>query len=868
MGARVGHAAWWLVLVLAAAAACSEDQPLPPAQRVVVAEGLLNPVGLAALADGRVLVAEEGTGDDDHSAGVSIIDAGRAVTRLVSGLPSGRDSGDLSGVPLVGVAPDGDTVYLANFGQGHLWTLSLAAAVTASAALGPADLEPAMRPLNRVRLVNPFDIAFDDVGVPVVTDASENGVARENADGTTRFVHRFDDLRDPQRASLAIDPVPTGLARVGAEYYVTLTGGCPYPEGAGRLVAVDLERGQRTVADGLDMPIDVAVGPDGTVWVLEFARFDPEASCFTGEGYLPGTGRLSRLADGGALEPVVEGLDFPGAVVPMPDGSLYVSEVFAGKVSRITFGEKPGAAPPLTASPLQWQFREVAATVGLDFRHGAFRTGVFPDPVAGMGGGLCWIDYNADGWLDLYLVNSHAAAEAGFWQGEGGLPRNALYRNEGGSFVDVTASSGTGLAMRGNGCLAADLDGDGDTDLYVTADGPNALLYNGGDGTFAEQARIAGVAAPEWSTAAVAGDLNGDGLLDLIVGSYIDLERKIDKPSGAFPQDYLGIADRLYLNRGDATFQEVTAEAGLLRDDRTLGALLSDFDLDGDLDLYLANDGQANRLYRNDSAAGSLGFRFVDVTEEAQVGDSGSGMGVAGGDYDGDGAFDLFVTNWEAELHALYRNATGDDLGFLYSTFRIGLAGLGSGTTGWGTGWGDFDHDTDLDLVVAAGRVPVTDLDSDPELVRLYGNLLAEGERGQFRDWTVVSGLEVVGPLLARGSALADFDNDGDLDMAINSIAGPAALLRNDHPAGAWLQVGFDRVRPGTVVAATLPDGSRLVREVHAGGSYLSSDDPRLHFGLGDHGLASRLEVRWPDGRRTILEDVAAGSVLRVAPPP
>jgi hypothetical protein len=275
--------------------------------------------------------------------------------------------------------------------------------------------------------------------------------------------------------------------------------------------------------------------------------------------------------------------------------------------------------------------------------------------------------------------------------------------------------------------------------------------------------------------------------------------------------------------------------------------LLSDFDLDGDLDLYIANDGQPNRLYRNDSSGGAL--TMTDVTGEAGVGDPGSGMGVAAGDYDGNGAFDILVTNWEAELNALYANQSqGSSINFGYMTQRIGLAGLGNNKTGWGVAWADVDQDTDLDMLIVHGRVPVTDLDSDPELVRLYANQSAEGKLGDFRDWTGVVGFDALGPLLARGSAVADFDNDGDLDVAIATIGGPMTLLENVAPPGNWIQIALMGSPPGSRVAVDLPDGTSLLRELYAGSSYLASEDPRLHFGLGDVTGTVTVTVTWPDG--------------------
>ena len=856
---RLGAA---VLLIAVIGGACGSDDAQAP---TVFAEGLINPVGLAALPTGGLLVAEEGTGENDDSAAVSMISNGR-VDRILTGLPSSRDSGDLSGVPMVGLSPDGTTVYTAHFGSEALLTFPLPSkkAVDAGIVFGIDDLERTMEPLNRVRMTNPFDITFAPDGSPVVADASENGVAMRTPDGKTSFIHRFGKLEEPGGGPLEIDAVPTGITRLDDEYLVTLTGGCPYPEGSGRLVAIDGEQGERVIADGLNMPIDVTVGPDGSIWLLEFAKFDADASCFSAEGYLPGTGRLS-LVDGDKVIPVVENLDFPGSVVATDDGSLYVTEIFAGRVLRLdpAGSSVSSESPAEAASP--WFFTDVAADLGVDFTHGAFAQRLSADPVAMMGGGLCWLDADGDLDLDLYLVNSHATAEAEVWLAGEGLPTNQLFENRGTSeetgFVDISVSSGTDLAMRGNGCIAADFDGDADTDIYVTADGPNALLINDGSGHFVDRAVEAGVAADEWSTAAAAGDVDGDGYVDLFVGSYINLERTIEKPSGAFPQDYPGVPNHLYISNGDGTFTDRVGAAGVVNDDRTLGAVLSDLDEDGDLDLYVANDGQPNSLYENVSTTGEVSFDGATLTGSAS--DSGSGMGVASGDYDGDGRTDLMVTNWEAELHAIYRSA-GPGLDFTYSTSRIGYAGLGNGTTGWGTAWADLDNDTDLDLLIANGRVPVTDLGTDPELVELFGNLAAEGEPGQLRDWTQRAGLEAVGPRLSRGAALADFDDDGDLDIAINQIAGPAVLLRNESPPGSHLTVVAEPATPGTRANVLLSDGRVLEREIIAGSSYLSSEDPRLHFGLGSETIV-QVTVTWPDGTEILRSDVRANTSISVA---
>ena len=861
----------------------------------ILVDGLQNPVGIDVLPNGGVLIAEEGSGEPDNSAGVTLVSAEKAA-RLISGLPSGRDAGDLSGVPFIKVSPDGETIYLSHFQLGHLLTFpSVAALSVPEFPFGPADLSMTMEPFNAVQLANPFDLTFDANGVPVVSDATENGVAKQTEDGRTRFIHRFDTLPNPLQASDTIDAVPTGIERVGDEYFVTLTGGCPYPEGGGQLVAIDEERNQRTVRDGLNMPIDVVQAPDGTIWVLEFARFDPEGSCFGGTGYLPHSGRLSKLTDD-ALQIVLTDLHYPGSVAFAPDGTAYVSEVFAGRVLRVagldqiqsplsvkdtihkvsaeialspTQTPEPTRTPNAEAtripSPTTVYFENRAVSLGLTFKHGAFATGLSMDPIAMMGAGLCWIDYDNDGWLDLYLINSHALAEIEHWEANGGVPTNALYRNVAGQFSDVSAATQTDLALRGNGCVSADFNLDGWPDLYITADGPNALLWNNGDGTFTEGAAQAGVDLPEWNTATAVTDLNGDGWPDMFVAAYIDLENKVEKPVGAFPQDFYGLPDHVLINNGDGTFRDVIVALGMEREERGLGAIFTDLDLDGDVELYIANDGHPNRLYSAEPDDSDLGFKMIDLSLSADTGDSGSGMGVTAGDYNGDGLFDLFVTNWDDELNALYRNEGGsdDDLLFRYTTFGVGISGLGNNVTAWGPTWADFDHDTDEDLLVVHGHVPISNPVEDAQLVRFYGNRVAEGKPNEWRDWTPSVGLgrEQLGMLMARGSATADFDNDGDLDVAINTIGGEMVMLVNSAENGNWLQIAFDQFTPNAIATITLPDGSQLIREQHTGSSYLASEDTRLHFGLGDFEQVERIVIKWGPNETT-LENVEANQLI------
>jgi ASPIC and UnbV/FG-GAP-like repeat len=540
------------------------------------------------------------------------------------------------------------------------------------------------------------------------------------------------------------------------------------------------------------------------------------------------------------------------------------------------------STPPTTATgPSTPRFTDVASEVGLRFQQGSFRWGVTPDPAAMMGGGLCWLDYDEDGWLDLFVVNSYALAESDRWQQEGGLPRSALFHNVGGEFVDVSSGSGADLDLRGNGCVAADFDMDGHTDLYVTTATVGVLLWNEDDGTFTEGAEAAGVQAFGWYAGAAVGDVDGNGWPDLFVAGYANVSVPIEGATQGFPNTNLGVRDLLYLNEGEdddgrVRFREVGMEAGLevLGFEYGLGAVFSDLDRDGDLDLYLANDTKPNRLYDNvpwpggaEADPAGLGFRFEELSGRAGVADPNAGMGVAEADYDGDGLPDLFVTNARGQVHAAYHGQISELVDPSFADVRADLGtDLGDGT-GWGVSFADLDLDTDLDLFLVNGDVPVTDLAGDAEPLEALGNLAAQGEPGRFDDIGDALGLGAIGPMLARGSAIADYDNDGDLDVAINSIGGSLALLRNDGASGTWLEAGFDGFRPGAVVTATLPDGRELVCEVGAGGSYLSSEDPRCHFGLGGARSIRELVVRWPGGQETTIEDVAANQILLVEAP-
>lgn len=547
-------------------------------------------------------------------------------------------------------------------------------------------------------------------------------------------------------------------------------------------------------------------------------------------------------------------------------------------------GTVPDAAPaPETTvappAPQAMTLVDVAEEQGVVFTHGAFRWDVSGDRAAMMGGGVCWLDVDGDGRLDLYAVNTFAELEARRWDAEGERPVNRLFHNDGGGFTDISAGSGADLAVRGQGCVAADFDLDGAADLYVTTARGNALLWGRGDGTFTEGAEAAGVDAYGWFAGAAVGDVNGDGWPDLFVSGYVNVNRPDPESAQGFPNSYEGVRDLLYLSEGPGpdgrvTFQEVGEALAVDPDaDYGLGAVFTDVDGDRDLDLYVANDTNPSRLYLNEPVSGSddpggLGFTLREVGATAAAADAGSAMGVAGDDTDGDGRGDLYVTNLAEQPPALFLNRTRHGAPrFTDGGPRFGDQAPNRVASGWGTAFVDLDLDADLDLLVANGAIPVVDLGLDAEILGAYGNLGDAGRPGRFEDIGAAIGLDGVGPLNARGLAAADFDNDGDVDVAVNAVGSPLALLENRGADGNWLEVATEEFSPGAVVTVRLAGGRELRRELRAGSSYLSSEDPRAHFGLGPATRVTEVRVQWPDGASTMIEDVDVNQILTVAEP-
>jgi tetratricopeptide (TPR) repeat protein len=511
-----------------------------------------------------------------------------------------------------------------------------------------------------------------------------------------------------------------------------------------------------------------------------------------------------------------------------------------------------------------------AATAGIEYRYesGANDGYALADTT---GGGVGLIDYDGDGWLDVYFVGGCAMP---LDPAHPSHP-NRLYRNQrDGTFRDVTVLAGVAGAGYGMGCAVGDYDNDGDDDLFVTGYGRTILYCNGGNGTFEDVTAKAGVTSDRWTTAAGFGDLDGDGDLDLVVTTYVEVP--LDDPNQC--RDYLNQRihctpaifpaqlDLLYRNDGDGTFTEVSHVAGFeAPGGRGLGLAIADFDEDGKLDIFVANDGSPNFLFHNLG-----GLKFEEIGTAAGVATNGSGratasMGVVADDLDGDGRIDLFITNWVNESSTFLRNL-GNGL-FQDATLGAGLDAPTRPKTGFGDAAFDADNDGVLDLIQLCGHVDDRPWANSP---MAQTPLLFRGTgRGRFvvvndRNPTSYTSKAVVG----RGLAAGDLDNDGRVDLVAIARDGPAAVLRNQTRAGHWLGIKLrgtvsGKTPVGTRVSCLTANG-KAVRWATGGTGYLSAHDPRLWFGLGASSHVQQLEVHWPSGRIQTWKDLEADRILEI----
>ena len=517
------------------------------------------------------------------------------------------------------------------------------------------------------------------------------------------------------------------------------------------------------------------------------------------------------------------------------------------------------------------QFVDVAEESGITFRHinGASDRKYYLET---MGSGAAFLDYNNDGNLDLYIVN--AAPLPGYTMDR--RPTNVLYQSDGtGYFTDVTAEAGVGDISYGMGCVAADYDNDGDADLYVTNFGQNLLYRNNGDGSFSDVTETAGVGGGDrWSSSCAFVDYNYDGNLDLYVVNYLNYDLARDKDwvdwrgqkAYGNPQVYQGTSDLLYRNNGDGTFTDVTRNAGVHNDGgKGLGVTCGDYDNDGRIDIYVANDTTPNFLYRNIGDG-----RFVDIGPFSgaaynEHGVAEGGMGVDFGDYN-NAFLDIFVTNFAYETNTLYHNTMSGALTDYTNVSKLGEVSFLK--LAFGTKFFDADNDGDLDLFVANGHLYSTiESDSDTLEYAQADQLFLNTGESSFVDVSTQSGEYFSTKRVGRGAAFGDYDNDGDTDIFVVNLNQGAVLLRNEGGnRNNWLlikTVGAKSNRDG--IGARIKVVTELgsqIREVEAGSSYLSGHDLRVLFGLSEENRVQRIEITWPSSLTQALTNIEANQIL------
>ena len=530
---------------------------------------------------------------------------------------------------------------------------------------------------------------------------------------------------------------------------------------------------------------------------------------------------------------------------------------------------------PFAAEPL---FVEVATDVGLKFTHVNGATGQYYMPEQ-MGPGAALIDYDNDGDLDVFLVQGAALDPPGKG-GSADQPTCRMFRNDTAinsegrrqvRFSDVTGESGLALQTYGMGVAVADYDGDGYMDLFVTSFGRDKLYRNNGKGTFTDVTDVAGVSDDLWSTSAAFVDYDRDGNLDLFVANYLDFTITGNKACldsvGAkdycSPRSYRPVPDRLYRNLGNGKFANVTESAGISKADGAgLGVSVGDYNADGWLDIYVANDANANQLWinRHDRTFSDEGMLSGSAVNAA--GNPEGSMGIASGDFDQDGDEDIFITNIVGETYAFYEN---DGRGnFEDVRNKVGLAAPTAAFTGFGTDWFDYDNDGWLDLFAANGAVNIIEAQrGQPTPFRMKNQLFRNTGKGRFQEMSTVAGPAFARAEISRAAAFGDIDNDGDVDILVTNNGGPVRLLINqsrvDGPGQKadthFLQLrleqpGANRFAFGAWVGVERAGRPTLWRRLRTDGSYLAANDQRLHFGLGATTAIDAVVVQWPDGQQ------------------
>jgi enediyne biosynthesis protein E4 len=529
------------------------------------------------------------------------------------------------------------------------------------------------------------------------------------------------------------------------------------------------------------------------------------------------------------------------------------------------------------------KFVDITAASGIHFTNRASHTSQ-KYLLETMGSGVALFDYDNDGRLDIFLVNGAPLSDPTL---PGTIPHktgpeywNRLYhQKKDGTFEDVTEKAGlqgTGYDM---GVAVGDYDNDGYEDLYVTGYGGNHLYHNNGDGTFTDVTKSSGTGGSGWSTSAAWVDLDNDGLLDLVVLRYMkwdfnDIwcgEHKPGYRAYCHPDLFPPVTPLVYHNDGNGHFTEVSAKIGLDKPGKGLGIGVADYDGDGHIDLFVANDSMNEFLYHN---KGNGTFEEVGLPTEVAVDGDGrafAGMGVAFQDYDNDGLPDLLVTDLANQKYALYKN--NGDGSFTYASYLSGLAGTTLLHSGWGAGFLDYDNDGLKDFIVAQGH-DIDNIQLDYPQLRYREPMLLMHNigHGRFADVSAQSGDVFRQGWVGRGLAIGDIDNDGREDFVVSTNDGPAYILRNTtETSNHWLTLELvghksNRDAVGAVIKLTTSRGSQWWT-VSTTGSYLSANDKRAHFGLGADPEAKAIEIRWPSGVHQILEHVKADQILRIDEP-
>ena len=522
---------------------------------------------------------------------------------------------------------------------------------------------------------------------------------------------------------------------------------------------------------------------------------------------------------------------------------------------------------PAGHSPQLPVFVDITQQAGITFKH-SYGDNQLDNIVEGTGAGALFFDYDGDGWLDIYFVNGRWHPDLSDNRGRHlrGKLFNQLYRNNrDGTFTDVTERAGVAGKHYATGVSAADIDNDGDLDLYILCYGPNECYRNNGDGTFSDVSVDSGLANLNWSMQAAWFDYDGDGYLDVYVVNYLEYDkgafRAFYAPTGyPGPLSYRGQPDALYRNNRDGTFSDVTKELGVHNPEgRGMGVAVADFDNDGRLDIYVTNDAMGNFFYLRSAEGKFVEEALIRGMAFGEAGQGVSSMGPAVGDVDRDGLLDLYIPDMDYGCLLMNRGDYFEDL-----TTPAGLALICGQYIGWGGVLFDFDNDSLLDVFVANGDAH-QEFPDEAVLVRNLG-------QGKFLDVARQAGDCMEEKFVSRGATWGDLDNDGDLDLLIANLNDRPRLLRNDggnrshwlvvdarHPNGKSPAIGA-RV---TVTAG----GVKQLRDLIPTGGYLSQADPRLHYGLGRHGRAERVEIRWPDGQATVLTDVPSRQFLQRVQP-